>query len=121
MYMCPERATMCKDIASGGSFIKRVTCFNCLGPHGVKDCPHDRYCWTILKNKCLFFEALDQGKVFMGIPITSNSGTIASNSMSVPTTMAPPAPLPTKYHVLVERFIMDGLEAYKLEIGFGDE
>ena len=51
MYVFPEWATMCKYIASEGCHIKRVTCFNCFGKHGVKDCQHDRYWWKISKNK----------------------------------------------------------------------
>ena len=60
MYMCPERATMCKDIASYGSLIKGVACFNCFGPHGVKNCPHDRYKTTkTTKTTCSHALALD--------------------------------------------------------------
>ena len=64
-----------------------------------------------------------RGKVFVGIPITSNSGTIASNSTSVPTTMAPPAPLPTKYDVLVEaasEWTDSRLTSFKSDFETGD-
>ena len=42
MYMCLEHATMCKGVASDGSYIKQNRCFDCHGPRAIKKCPHDR-------------------------------------------------------------------------------
>ena len=94
MYQCPERAKRCKDVNSDGTYKKRQTCFNCLGPHNLAHCTQDLldYWWRISKNKKKFFEALDNGTEFVGI----------AASPTQPSSMPPPAPItPSKFDIHV--------------------
>ena len=92
MYQCPERAKRCKDVNSDGTYKKRQTCFNCLGPHKLAHCTQDLYWWRISKNKKKFFEALDNGTEFVGI----------AASPTQPPSMPPPAPItPSKFDIHV--------------------
>ena len=67
MFQCPQRIKKCGDIASDGSYIRQVTCFNCLEKHLLKNCPYQWMWWRICVNKRKFFECKENGTTFEGI------------------------------------------------------